>query len=359
MISGHEPGGTTPRKPRSAVGRGALGRSSDWAVEVRRLVKRYGAVVAADKISLRAERGSVTAVLGPNGAGKTTTIETCEGFRRPDSGTVRVLGLDPIADARRLRPRVGVMLQEGGGYPGARPGELLSYAAELYAHPLDLEDLADRLGIDLRSRTAYRRLSGGERQRLHLALSLVGRPELIFLDEPTAGMDAHARRTTWDLVGELRHSGVTVILTTHLIEEAERLADQIVIIDRGRVVAAGTPDELTGTTADRVLTFRGPVGLDLTSLAAALPADATVDEPLLGTYRVQGDIDPALLATVTAWCASNGVLPDRITTGRRSLEEVFLDLTGRPLGNPPWASAPARGDNLPRSSPDEPRRRAG
>ena len=318
-----------------AVGRGDAGRSSPWALDVRSLVKRYGSLTAVDKISLRVERGSVAAVLGPNGAGKTTTIETCEGFRRPDAGVVRVLGLDPAADARRVRPRIGVMLQEGGGYPGARPGELLAYAARLYANPLDIADLADRLGINMRRRTPYRRLSGGERQRLHLALALVGRPELVFLDEPTAGMDPHARRTTWELVGELRRSGVTVVLTTHLIEEAERLADHIVIIDRGRVVASGTPDELTGATADRVLTFRGPARLDLTSLAAALPVDASVDEPVPGTYRVQGDIVPALLATVTAWCASNGVLPDRITTGRRSLEDVFLDLTGRPLGNRP------------------------
>jgi ABC-2 type transport system ATP-binding protein len=304
------------------------------AVDVRNLVKRYGSTTAVAGISFRVEYGSVTGVLGPNGAGKTTTIETCEGYRRPDSGVVRVLGHDPLSEGRRLRARVGVMLQEGGGYPGARAGELLAHAARLYAHPLDTVKLAERLGVDLRSRTPYRRLSGGERQRLHLALALVGRPELVFLDEPTAGMDPHARLATWQLIREARDAGVTVVLTTHLIEEAERLADQIVIIDRGRVVAAGAPEELTGTTADRVLSFRGPAGMDVTSLAAALQPGTVVDEPVPGTYRVQGDIEPSLLATVTAWCASNGVLADRITTGRRSLEEVFLDLTGRELASP-------------------------
>jgi ABC-2 type transport system ATP-binding protein len=330
MVIRQPPGGED-RQARSYT-RGMSARS---AVEVRNLVKRYGRTTAADRLSFTVERGSVTGILGPNGAGKTTAIEICEGFRRPDSGMVRVLGSDPIADGPRLRPRVGVMLQDGGGYPGARAGELLAYSARLYAHPLNTADLADRLGINRRSRTPYRRLSGGERQRLHLALALVGRPELVFLDEPTAGMDAHARRAAWDLIHELRDSGVTVVLTTHLIDEAERLSDHIVIIDRGRAVAAGAPEDLTGTTADRVLTFRGPAGLDVTALASALKPGTIVDEPVRGTYRVQGHIEPALLATVTAWCASNGVLADRITTGRRSLEDVFLDLTGRELASPP------------------------
>lgn len=297
-------------------------------VEVRDLVKRYAATTAVDGLSLAVERGSITAIIGPNGAGKTTAIEICEGYRRQDAGLVRVLGLDPVRDARAFRPRIGVMLQDGGGYPGARARELLAHAAALYAHPLPIGMLAGRLGLDDFAATTYRRLSGGQRQRLNLALALVGRPELVFLDEPTAGMDPRGRGETWRLVGELRGAGVTVVLATHLMDEAERLADRIVIISHGRVRAEGTPVELATYAADRVLTFRGPIGLNLRSLAAALPRGAVVVEPTPGAYRIEAEIDPQLLATVTAWCASHGVMPDRITTGRRSLEDVFLDLTG-------------------------------
>ena len=173
------------------------------------------------------------AILGPNGAGKTTTVEVCEGYRRPDAGTVRVLGLDPIADARALRPRVGVMLQGGGGYPGARAGELLRLLAAYAADPLDPDALLDRLGLTAAARTPYKRLSGGQKQRLSLAMAVVGRPELVFLDEPTAGLDPQARHATWDVVDKLRADGVTVVLTTHYMEEAERLADTVVV-DRRR-----------------------------------------------------------------------------------------------------------------------------
>ena len=215
------------------------------AVEIRGLVKRYGAKTAVDGLEVTAEAGEVTAVLGPNGAGKTTTIEVCEGFRRADEGTVRVLGLDPRRDHAALTPRIGVMLQSGGIYPGARAEEMLRLVASYAAHPLDVGDLIERLGLDGIRRTPYRRLSGGEQQRLSLGLALVGRPELVFLDEPTAGLDPQARRAAWRLVEELRTAGVTVVLTTHYLEEAERLADRIVIIDHGRVVATGTPAELT------------------------------------------------------------------------------------------------------------------
>src|SRR5690606_2306544 len=153
------------------------------------------------------------AILGPNGAGKTTTIETCEGFRRPQSGSVRVLGLDPVADAAALRPRVGVMLQSGGAWLGVRAEEMLRHMAALYATPLPVDALADRLGMSGFARTPYRRLSGGQKQRLSLAMAIVGRPELVFLDEPTAGLDPQSRRATWDLVAELRDQGVTTVLT--------------------------------------------------------------------------------------------------------------------------------------------------
>lgn len=213
---------------------------SDPVVQVRALVKRYGAKTAVDGLDLVARPG-VTAVLGPNGAGKTTTVETCEGYRRPDSGTVRVLGLDPVREGAALRPRIGVMLQSGGVYSGARAEEMLRHVAKLHAHPLDVDALIERLGLDSCGRTSYRRLSGGQQQRLALAMAVVGRPELVFLDEPTAGLDPQARRATWDLVRDLRADGVSVILTTHHMDEAEELSDDVAIIDGGRVVAQGSP----------------------------------------------------------------------------------------------------------------------
>jgi ABC-2 type transport system ATP-binding protein len=302
------------------------------AVEVAGLVKRYGATTAADRVSLTVQRGSVTAVLGPNGAGKTTTLETCEGYRRPDAGRVRVLGLDPVSEGAELRPRIGVMLQDGGGYPGARPLEMLRLVAAFYADPIDPRILVERLGLGPALRTTYRRLSGGQRRRLDLALAIVGRPELVFLDEPTAGLDPQARRATWDLVKELRDSGVTVVLTTHHMDEAERLSDWVAIMHRGRVVAEGTPDELTAGDAEDVVRFRGPAGLDLTTLRAALPEDCPARESPAGTYRIEGRIDPQVLAAVTAWCAQHGFLAAGLAVQRRTLEDVYLDLTGRELG---------------------------
>jgi ABC-2 type transport system ATP-binding protein len=302
-------------------------------IEVDGLVKRYGATVAADGLTFTVARGTVTALLGPNGAGKTTTVEVCEGYRRADAGLVRVLGLDPARAGRSLRPRVGVMLQEGAGLtPSARPVELLTHVARLHAHPLAVGPLVERLGLAATRRTAVRRLSGGQRQRLALALALVGRPELVVLDEPTAGLDPQARRATWELVTDLQRDGVTVLLTTHLMDEAEQLADEVVIVDRGRVVARGTPAALTAGGGDGTVQFSAPPRLDTASLRAALPEHARVEETAPGRYRVSGRLDPQLLATVTAWCATHGVLPHGLAVGRRSLEDVFLDLTGRDLG---------------------------
>jgi ABC-2 type transport system ATP-binding protein len=213
---------------------------------------RYGDVVAVDGLDLTIDRGTITAVLGPNGAGKTTTLETCEGYRRPQSGTVRVLGLDPFAQRQQLLPRIGVMLQQGGAWSAVRAMEMLRHVASLHAHPLDVDALGKRLGLGECGRTPYRRLSGGQQQRLGLAMAVVGRPELVFVDEPTAGLDPQARHTTWDLLRELRASGVTVVLTTHYIEEAERLADSVHIVDHGRLVMSGTPAELTGDGVRRL-----------------------------------------------------------------------------------------------------------
>jgi len=304
---------------------------SALAVEIDGLVKNYGRTSAVAGLSLRAERSQVTAILGPNGAGKTTTIEICEGYRRPDQGIVRVLGLDPIRDAKRLRPKVGVMLQSGGIPTAARAGEYLRVMASFYADPITPALLLDRLGLAGCARTPFRRLSGGQQQRLSLAAAVIGRPELVFLDEPTAGLDPQARHATWSLIGGLRAAGTAVILTTHYMEEAERLADQVVVVDHGRLVAAGTPAELTGTAGQ--LRFRAEPGLDTDSLVAALPPGSAAKESPAGYYvvEVHNGVDPRLLAAVTAWCAERGVLAQNLRIESRTLEDVFLELTGREL----------------------------
>ncbi|MEN3539033.1 ABC transporter ATP-binding protein [Microbispora sp. ZYX-F-249] len=297
------------------------------AVEIDGLVKRYGSTTAVDGLTLTCARGAVTAILGPNGAGKTSTIEICEGFRRPDGGTVRVLGLDPADPA--LRPRLGIMPQTGGVPPAARAGEWLRVVSRFYAHPLDPDALLGLLGLAGHARTPYRRLSGGQQQRLSLAAAVIGRPELVFLDEPTAGLDPQARHACWDLVTALRAAGVSVVLTTHQMDEAEKLSDHVVVIDHGRVVAEGTPESLTG--AERQLRFRARPGLDLEELLAALPPGSAAKESPAGHYIIEGQVGPQLLATVTAWCATEGVTTEDLRIERRTLEDVFLELTGREL----------------------------
>jgi ABC-2 type transport system ATP-binding protein len=307
---------------------------ADHAVVVAGLVMRYGDATAVDDLSLTVERGTITAVLGPNGAGKTTTLETCEGYRTPQQGSVRVLGLDPRRQARELLPRIGVMLQEGGAWSGVRAPEMLRHIAALHAHPVDPAVLEERLGLDECGRTPYRRLSGGQKQRLGLAMALVGRPEVVFVDEPTAGLDPAVRRTVWELFSELRDDGVTVVLTTHYMDEAERLADRIHIIDQGRLIASGTPIELTRggkvSTIRLVVTKPFPAGAP-ESLATALGADIEVvllDELSL---IVTGPADASTLAKVSRWCEDNAVLPESLSLGTRNLEDVFLELTGREL----------------------------
>jgi ABC-2 type transport system ATP-binding protein len=304
---------------------------SDIPVLLRGVIKRFGSTTAVDELDLEVQRAEVFALLGPNGAGKTTTIEMCEGFTRPDSGRIEVLGLDPIADNAQLRERIGVMLQGGGGYPAARAREMLDLVAAYSANPLDPAWLMDTLGLTESARTTYRRLSGGQQQRLALACAVVGRPELVFLDEPTAGMDAHARIVVWELIDGLRRDGVTVVLTTHQLTEAEQLADRLVIIDHGAAVAAGTPAELMGRGAENQLRFSAPPKLDLSLLVSALPENYRTVETTPGEYLVEGHVDPQVLATVTAWCARLDVLATDMRVEQRSLENVFLDLTGREL----------------------------
>jgi ABC-2 type transport system ATP-binding protein len=300
----------------------------EHAVEVSGLRKRYGQRTALDGLDLTVPAGSLTALLGPNGAGKTTAIEILEGFRRPDGGTARVLGRDPARDGRRLRRDVGVMLQEGGLYPTVPCVEMLRLAARQYASPLPVGRLLSALGLEAVAGTRVRRLSGGERQRLALAVAVVGRPRLVFLDEPTAGLDVEGRQRTWTLLERLRRDGVTVLLTTHYLEEAERLSDEIRIIARGRLVAAGTPRELAAASAEPGLRFVARAGLPVGELASALPGAWRVSEPSPGHYRLLGVAGPESVAAVTRWCTEHGILVEQLeVNGRRSLEETYLALT--------------------------------
>jgi len=302
--------------------------SPDDALVVDGLVRRFGSLLAVDGLSFAVPRGALVALLGPNGAGKTSTLDVCTGFARPDAGGVQVLGLDSWQHSAALRPRIGVMLQAGGSHAAARAGEMLEVIARCSARPMDPSWLLHTLGLTDAARTPVRRLSGGQVQRLSLAMALIGRPELLFLDEPTAGMDPQARHLVWDMLRAARSDGVSILLTTHLLDEAELLADRVVIIDHGRVVADGSPAELTGGVPGQ-LRFAAGGGLDVDLLRMALPDGYAVREITPGRYLVEGDIVPATVATVTSFCARVGVLPGDLQVGRRSLDDVFLELTGR------------------------------
>ena len=287
-------------------------------------------------VSLTAGRGQVTALLGANGAGKTTTLECAQGLQKRSGGTISLLGQDPATAGADLRSRVGVMLQDGGLPPSARPLPLLRHIAGLYAHPWPVDDLVQRLGIDTFSRTTVRRLSGGQKQRLALAAALVGRPEVLFLDEPSAGLDPQSRQLVFELIGELRDSGMGIILTTHLMDDAQRLADYVYIIDGGRNVAEGTVQELlqrgpavdAGADHVRTLSFDAAPGLDLSGV---LPADVVVLEERAGSYTATGALTPKHLAALAEWWAVHDVMPAAMTLQARSLEDVFLDISGKDI----------------------------
>jgi ABC-2 type transport system ATP-binding protein len=299
------------------------------AVDVRDLVVRYGARAAVQGLSFTAPRGQVTALVGPNGAGKTSTVEVCVGLRSAAAGSVHVLGTQlpaPASERAALHARVGVMLQDGGLYTTARPLELLRHVASLYPEPRDPAELLERVGVDPTRRTAIRRMSGGEQRRVAAACALVGRPELAFLDEPTTGLDARARRSFHDLVRELVAEGTSVVLTTHLMDDVERLADQVVVVADGRAIRQGTVAELVGD--EESVAFRGPMHADLAGLRSVLPADAAVVEESPGFYRVSGAADPMVLSSIASWCAQHDVRTADVSIGRRSLEDVVIAMVG-------------------------------
>lgn len=301
---------------------------SGAAVECRDLVVRYGATTAVDGMSLSAQRGQVLALLGPNGAGKTSTVETLEGYRRATEGTVRVLGLDPVSDHRRVVARMGVMLQRGGVYPVMGPRRALRLFADYYEDPEDPEAMLDLVGLRAVARTPWRRLSGGEQQRLSLALAIVGRPEVVFLDEPTAGVDPEGRMAVRQVIAELRARGTCVVLTTHELPEAERLADDVVIMAGGKAVARGTVAELASAGGDGGIRFEGPAALDLAELGAALGDGAgAVTEERPGQYLVAGEATATRLALLAQWMESHDLPLTELRAGRRSLEEIYLRVT--------------------------------
>jgi ABC-2 type transport system ATP-binding protein len=301
---------------------------AETTITVAGLEKRYGSIHAVDGLSFDVARGEVFGLLGPNGAGKTTTVEILEGYRSPDAGRVQVLGLDPVRDGARLRPRIGVMLQEGGLYPRLKPLELLRLFAAYYDDSEDPDRMLDVVGLRESVGTPVRRLSGGQQQRLSLACALIGKPEVLFLDEPTAGMDPHARATTWQLVRDLRDRGVTVLLTTHAMDEAEHLCDRVAIITGGRLAALGTPLELTQHAAAEEIWFAAAPGLDTSALAGALgvePNDVVEERP--GEYLVRAAGTPARIADLACHLRDRDITLAALQAGRRSLEEVFLQIT--------------------------------
>lgn len=275
-----------------------------------------------------ARAGEVTVLLGVNGAGKTTTLECAQGLRRRTGGTIRLLGEDPQLASAELRARVGVMLQEGGLPPSAKPLALLKHVAGMYRDPLPVDDLAERLGLGEFAGTTIRRLSGGQKQRVALAAALVGRPEVVFLDEPSAGLDPQSRQVVFDLISDLRAQGLGIVLTTHLLDDAERLADYVAILDRGRIVAEGTVAELLGTAtqAARRLTLRGPAGLDLAQAFPTGGGSLRVLEPTAGHYQVDGELTTAHLASLAQWLDAQGIMPTSLELGTQSLEDVFLGI---------------------------------
>jgi ABC-2 type transport system ATP-binding protein len=300
------------------------------AIVVENFSKTYGSHRVVDHLQFTIQRGEVFALLGPNGAGKTTTVETLEGYRAPGEGVIRVLGLDPIRDARTLQPQIGVMLQQDGLYPALTAREVLRLFAGYYEQPQDIDALLERVGLTAAAKTRCRRLSGGQKRRLALAVALVGNPALVFLDEPTAGMDPQARLTTWEIVRDLKNNGVTTLLTTHLMDEAERLADRVAIIDHGRSIALDTPANMTGVQTANVARFVAPTGLDCTQLAV-LPSVTKAEEVRPGSYVLESsspETMPALLVELTTWLRDHNTTLSELHVGHGSLEDLFLRLTG-------------------------------
>ncbi len=316
------------------------------AVACDAVVIRYGETLAVDRLSFEGHAGQVVALLGPNGAGKTSTVEALEGYRPVTGGSVRVLGLDPRRDHTALVPRIGVMLQRGGVYPMLGPAQVLHLFSRYYDDAEDPDRLIDLVGLTAVRRTPWRRLSGGEQQRLALALALVGRPEVLFLDEPTAGVDPEGRIAVRNIIAGMRDRNTCIILTTHELAEAERLADRVVIIDHGRMLADGTPATLASGAADGAIRFSTEPRIDADALVGTFGAGAVLEEERPGFYRLQpppGSTTPAVVATLAGWLAERNLALGDLRTGQ-SLEDAYLAITGsRGAADPAEAQPEAAG----------------
>lgn len=293
-------------------------------VEVANLVKTYDDVDVVDDVSFSVEAGEIFGIVGPNGAGKTTTVECVEGLRRPDGGSIRVLGLDPIRDRYEVTQRLGAQLQESRLQDKIKVGEALELYASFYRDPADWHELLERLGLQDKVDAKYAKLSGGQKQRLAIALALIGSPEIAILDELTTGLDPQARRSTWDTIEEIRSAGVTVVLVTHFMEEAERLCDRIMVIDRGRVVALDSPSGLIRKIgSEQRLTFRPSEPID-DHVLANLPDVTTVSHNgpqvlVSGTGNV--------VVAVTGLLADRQIVAEELRVEQASLEDAYLELT--------------------------------
>lgn len=294
-------------------------------IEVEDLVKRYGDRRVVDGVGFEVEQGEIFGILGPNGAGKTTTVECIEGLRVPDGGVIRVGGLHPGHDRRELPRLLGVQLQESELPAKLRVGEALKLYASFYPQPLDWRELIGPLGLGEKIATPYRRLSGGQKQRLSIALALIGDPRVVVLDELTTGLDPQARRDVWDLIEHVRARGVTILLVTHFMAEAERLCDRLAVIDRGRLVAVDTPAGLVRRAGGRQrLRFR-PSAAVAPALLTSLPGVDSVDSAG-GHLVVSGSGD--LLSAVTGVLAREGIVAADLRIEQTTLDDAFIALTG-------------------------------
>ncbi len=293
------------------------------SVVVENLSVSYGDLVAVDNVSFEAPSGSVTVILGPNGAGKTSTIEVCEGFRTAKSGSVQVLGLDPVSDHRALTERMGVMLQGGGVYPSARVRDVVSHFCALHNKGVNARQLIERVGLSNRSTGTWRKLSGGEQQRLSLALALAADPDVIFLDEPTSGVDIDGRDLIADIIRDLATRGTTVVLASHDMAEAEKVATHAVLFNSGKVIATG--EILTLLTSRKHLRFTSSVGLVPAELAVSInsPVVAIGD----GVYEVASEPTPQLMTRISQWLADNSHPLLGVDMGTESLEDTYRRLT--------------------------------
>jgi len=295
-------------------------------IEVENLVKRYDDVAVVDDVSFSVEKGEVFGILGPNGAGKTTTVESIAGLRRPDSGRISVLGLDPQRDRAELRQRLGMQLQESRLPDRIKVWEALDLFSTFYKNPVDWSELIERLGLSDKRSTTFAKLSGGQQQRLSIALALVGNPEVTILDELTTGLDPQARRDTWELIEGLRDRGTTIVLVTHFMEEAERLADRIALIDSGRLIALDTPAGLIARANDEQrIRFRPSTPFD-PALLSSLPEVTGVSHS--GNQILVTGVGNVLHA-VTSVLARNQIIAEELRVEQVTLDDAFIALTGR------------------------------